>query len=282
MRKIKITFIFFCLFFLHGKAGSDTNPVYSLMNHALSVGIGSMHEYDSYLSPLLYKGSGFTLMSERLKYFKPDFDKLSWFSEAVFQIGTTENPARNTNMFPLYFKYFIGVHYHWRPVKNLNLLGGSLLNMELGGRFQMANQNNPFSLSLNTNLWLSTMAYYHIPLRKRTLTIRNHFAMPFIGSMFSPHYTQTYYEIFGLGHTDGVITYSSFHKRMAWRNKLSLDIPVSCFTFRTGFLAERTVTKVNHLETRTTNLSFLVGFVYSFNSFKGNKEIPSEFKNPTH
>jgi hypothetical protein len=154
-------------------------------------------------------------------------------------------------------------------------------NMDLGGRLIIRNQNNPCSLNWNTNLWVSVMGYYHLHLWKRTFTFREHFAMPFVGMMFSPDYMQTYYEIFSLGHADNILKFTSFGERLAWRNKISVDVPVSFCTFRLGFLAERSVTEVNQLETRSMNLSVLMGLVYNFSTFRGSRPIPEEFHNPT-
>ena len=280
MRKLKITFLFLLLFPFYLMAEGES-PRYLLSNKAISIGSGSQREYDSYLSPLLYEGSGFTLMSERLKYFSLRSNKFSWYSEGNFQIGLLDNPAQSATMMPFTFRYFFGVHRHIRPVQNMNILVGAMGNMDLGGRLLMQNQNNPYSLNWSTNLWISAMGYYHLPLRRTTLTFREHFAMPIGGVMFSPEYMQTYYEIFVLGKTDNVIVPTSFGERLAWRNKISMDLPVPFCTFRLGFLAERTVTNVNLLETRSTNLSFLVGLVYNFSTFRGNKPISEEFHNPT-
>jgi hypothetical protein len=281
MKELRNLFLFLSLFLFSATLLAEgVVPRYLLSNKAVSVGIGLQTEYDSYLSPLLYKGSGFTLMSERLKYFSLRSDKLSWYGEGNFQFGLLNNPAKNGTMIPFTFRYFFGVHRHFRPVENMNILVGAMVNMDLGGRFLMQNQNNPYSLNWNTNLWISVMGYYHLPLRKTTLTFREHFAMPVGGVMFSPKYMQTYYEIFSLGYTDNIIALTSFGGRLAWRNKVSMDLPVPFCTFRFGFLAERTVTNVNLLETRSTNLSLLAGFVYNFSTFRGNKPIPGEFHNP--
>lgn len=279
MRKIKIILLFLLSFHFVSKA--EENPLYLLSNKAISFGIGSQKEHDSYLSPLLYDGIGFTIMSERLKYFSLRSNKISRYNEGNFQFGFVDNPARNSSMIPFTLRYFWGIHYHIRPIPNMNILVGGLWNMDLGGRLQLSNQNNPYSLTWNTNLWLSAMIYYHVPLRKRTLTFREHFSMPFVGVMFAPNYTQTYYEIFGLGHTDNTIHITSFGERLAWRNKLSMDLPTSICTFRFGFLAERITTEINGLETRSTNLSFLIGWIYNYSTFKGRKAIPEEFYNPT-
>jgi len=283
---MKRLFLFLLLLMFSVNLWSETeteteSPRFLLSNKAVSVGIGSQKVHDSYLSPLLYKGSEFTVMSERLKYFSLRSDNYSWYSELNFQLGLLDNPAQSATMIPFVLRYFWGTHYHIRPTQNVNILAGAIVNMDLGGRFLMQNQNNPYSLDANANLWISAMGYYHLHLWKRTFTFREHFAMPFAGLMFSPNYMQTYYEIFVLGATENTIRATSFGNRLAWRNKISVDVPVSFCTFRLGFLAERTVTEVNLLETRNTNLSFLAGLVYNFSTFRGKQPIPAEFHDPT-
>ena len=84
-----------------------------------------------------------------------------------------------------------------------------------------------------------------------------------------------------MGYTENVVKTTSFCQRIAWRNKLTIDIPISFCTIRTGLQAERTVTNVNHLDVRSTSISFVLGLVYNFTTFKGNKSVPSIFLNPT-
>ncbi|MCB9018289.1 MAG: DUF3316 domain-containing protein [Prevotellaceae bacterium] len=253
---------------------------YRLTNRAVSLSLGAKREYDSYLSPLLYKGTGFSLMDERVSFLSKKLNNLSKYTEFDFSASVTDNPTNTASFLSMSLRGFSGVHYHLRPLPRMSLLLGGLVNLELGGRYQNRNQNNPYSLLLNANLWASVMCYYHIPLRTRTLTLRDHFSMPFVGVMFSPNYAQTYYEIFSEGHYDGTFPVTSFGSRFQWRNKLSLDFPIKICTFRFGFVLERSVTTVNDLETRSMDVSGTVGFVYNFVTFKGKKKIPSEFRNP--
>lgn len=253
---------------------------FSLTNRAVTLSAGSWRTYDTYLSPLLYKGSGFKLMDERLKMMTKNYDRISRYSETNLSLATMLNPAETVAMLYFDVQGITGAHYHFRPIKNMNLMVGSLLDVDLGARYNSVNQNNPASLILDANLWVSAMCYYHIRLRSRTFTLREHFSMPFVGVMFSPNYKQTYYEIFSLSNYDGVFPVTSFGSRWQWRNKLSIDMPVKICTFRVGVLAERTVTEVNELETRTMNVSAMVGLVYNFNTFKGTQKLPADYRNP--
>lgn len=264
--------------------GGDSLPPslyeHSLTNRAVTLSVGSWRSYDTYLSPLLYKGGGVKLMDERLKMMTRNYDKISRYSETNLSFATLSNPAETGSMLYFELQGLTGAHYHLRPLKNMNLLLGGLLDVDLGARYSFINQNNPASLILDANLWVSAMCYYHIRLRSRTFTLREHFSTPFVGVMFSPNYKQSYYEIFSLGNYDGVYPVTSFASRWQWRNKLSIDMPVALCTFRVGFLMERAVTEVNGLETRTMNVSLMAGLVYSFNSFKGMQRIPADYRNP--
>ena len=83
---------------------------YLLSNRAVSLSIGSQKEYDTYLSPLIYKGVSFSISSERLKYFTPKSQNFSMFSEGVFKIGVVNNPAKTASMIPFLIRYFWGAH----------------------------------------------------------------------------------------------------------------------------------------------------------------------------
>ncbi|HOI27402.1 MAG TPA: DUF3316 domain-containing protein [Paludibacteraceae bacterium] len=275
------SFLLLLVSFSLSMSAQETDSVgYHLTNRAVTLSIGNSRIYDSYLSPLLYKGSGISLMDERVSFLSKKLDYLSKYTEFACNADFTNNPSETASILGLSFRGFTGVHYHMKPIKNMNLMLGGLANVDLGGRYQNRNQNNPYSMILNANLWASVMCYYHIPLKKRTLTIREHFSMPFVGVMFSPNYAQTYYEIFSESQYDGTFPITSFGSRFQWRNKLSLDFPIRICTFRVGLLMERTVTNVNELETRNMNVSCMVGLVYNYLTFKGSKRIPAELRNP--
>ena len=98
---------------------------------------------------------------------------------------------------------------------------------------------------------------------------------PFAGVLFSPHYGQSYYEIFNLGNNSGIVKFSSFHNKLAMKNYLTVDFPISKVTMRLGYIGSWYQSDVNGIHDHIISHSFMVGFVKEFISFGGRR-----IKNP--
>lgn len=262
-------------------AAEDAVAEVFLMSNACTwLSAGRINMYDSYLSPLLYKGSSLSIGHERLKYYSERSDKFSQYMNLVVNLGLAENPAKNATMSKILFYYDYGAHFHLRPMDNLTVMLGGYSNIDLGVRLLMRNGNNPASAVVNSNVWLSAIGSYRIKAKRRVVTLRDHLSIAAVGVMFSPKYTQTYFDIFYEGGSDGVVKFTSFGERFAIKNRFTVDVPLRRITLRAGFDAERTVTDVNLNEARDTQFTFLVGFVKNVYSFSGRERIPAGFKNP--
>ena len=102
-----------------------------------------------------------------------------------------------------------------------------------------------------------------------------------IGLMFSPHYGQSYYEIFSLGNSSGVIQFPSLHNQPSLRQMLSVDLPIGYTKMRFSYLADLQQYKVNNIKTHTYSHVFMVGFVkdlYRIRNKKGTAPLPSSVR----
>ena len=70
------------------------------------------------------------------------------------------------------------------------------------------------------------------------MVLRYQVNVPMIGLMFSPHYGQSYYEIFSLGNSSGVIQFTSLHNQPSLRQMLSVDLPIGYTKMRFSYLAD--------------------------------------------
>ena len=111
------------------------------------------------------------------------------------------------------------------------------------------------------NLDASAMAIWHAKIKNYPLTFRYQVNVPVVGAMFSPHYGQSYYEIFTLGNSDGVIQFTSLHNQPSVRQMLSIDFPVRYAKLRFSYMADLQQSDVNNIKTHTYSHVFMVGFV---------------------
>ena len=153
----------------------------------------------------------------------------------------------------------------------LKLLAGGAVHGMGGFIYNTRNGNNPASAKADIDLNISAMAIYKLRVKEYPMTLRYQFTIPFAGVLFSPHYGQSYYEIFNLGNASGVVQFNSFHNKFAMKNFFTVDFPVCNFTIRAGYLNSSYRTDVNGIQSHIISHSFMIGLVKEFISFGGKR-----------
>ena len=133
------------------------------------------------------------------------------------------------------------------------------------------NGNNPANARAAVAVDASVAAVWDFRVRRVPLRLRYQLDVPLLGAMFSPHYGQSYYEIFSLGNAGGVVKFTSLHNRPSWRHRLSLDFPVGRLKMRFTYLWDVQQSKLNHIETHAYGHIFMVGFVKQFSLLPPNR-----------
>jgi len=256
---------------------AQDNEKYYSTNKATSIGIGSSNIYDTYLSPLKYKGYSIRLLNERMK-------KRSWFNNNFtsqqlieLEFASVDNPAKNANEYSLLLGYTFGGHHNLYRTDKFRFSAGGLWNITGGVLYNQRNSNNPASARAYSNIHLSAIAFYDW----KTITFRGQLDIPVLGVLFSPEYSQSYYEI-SLGNSVKIVNFASLHNQRAMRAYFTADIPVSKVTLRVGYLGSFYQTKIHNLQTHNYSHSFMLGLVsesinLSGNKIKTNKIIDSSY-----
>lgn len=262
-------FIFAVLFFLSFiTAKSQYKDSLVFTNRATLLGIGGANLYDTYLSPLEYKGTSFYLMDERMR-------KRNWFKTKLlsqqtieFNFAVADNPAKNASYYWLKAQYGFGAYKQFIQKDRFRLFGGLIWKTTAGVLYNTRNGNNPASGRLYSNLNISAMATY----RFKDVMFRWQMDTPVLGLLFSPNYGQSYYEI-SLGNSVGLGHFASFHNQKEFRNYLTVDFPVKSTTIRVGYLGSFYQTKVNYLQTHTYTNNFVIGWVFEKTQVGGKKAL---------
>lgn len=230
-------------------------PIPLRTNNTLSVSIGSANMYDTYLSPLEYKGFSIHLMYEQMR-------RTTWFDYKFYKqqiseldLSKGDNPAKNVSEYWALLSYRIGGHYMVYNTDNFRLGLGGLWDINGGVLYNERNGNNPASARAYSNLNLSVTASYKF----KWGAVRWQIDSPFIGILFSPKYGQSYYEI-SLGNSVGLVNFASYHNQRALHNYISMDIPINKYTIRVGYMGSWYQTKVNEIQTHQYTNSFVIGF----------------------
>ena len=224
-------------------------------------GAGFANVFDTYLSPQEYKGVDFRVSRETMRMTRLFDGNVSVQNFLQADLGYTHNRVDNNDTFSGLVNWNYGLHYQFRLTDNFKLLAGGLLDLNGGFVYNLRNGNNPASARAYLNLDASAMAIWHVRLGRCPVVFRYQANLPVIGMMFSPHYGQSYYEIFSLGNASGVVRFTSLHNQPSLRQMVSADVPVGKLKMRFSYLADLQQSNVNHIKTHTYSHVFMVGFV---------------------
>lgn len=252
-----------CLFGM-SSLWAQTEALPRSTNSATLVGVGGYNLMDTYLSPGApkrnYTGIGFSVLHERMQLTRLADQRISRQQLFRGELARTENAAATATDLAGFATYCLGYHYHLTaPLPDLQLLFGVMAQGWLGFIYNTRNGNNPASTKADADLRLSAMAFYTLRIKGYPIRLRYQGAIPFAGVCFSPHYNQSYYEIFDLGNHAGVVQFNSFHNKWAYQQLLTADFPIGGLTLRIGFLGNYYRTNLNAIESHVVSRSIVIG-----------------------
>ena len=95
--------------------------------------------------------------------------------------------------------------------------------------------------------------------------------------MFAPEFGQSYYEIFGLGHADGIIAFTHPFNCPSWKHTLTLDIPLRrkhhSTTLRLAYTGDIYQSRINGIGCHIYRHAFSFGFVKTIFKIKQENSI---------
>ena len=193
-------------------------------------------------------------------------------------VGIALNPSNSASMIYTGLNYSCGLHYHFRPIKNLQLLTGGLLDFDCGFKYLERNVNNPINVDLSTNINLSGFAMYNIYFMRRNMSFQMSVQSPILGCMFVPMGGASYYELFELGNLSGTTHFSSLHNKQGIHGTLTVDIPFNKCVWRFGFGYKGLKYAANEMVFNRNEMSLLIGKTFDIAVFAGKKnKAPSNF-----
>lgn len=240
---------------------TDSATKNRFITRATLYGAGLTNVFDTYLSPQEYTGVDFRISRESIRMTNWMNGRISLQSFFQADLGYTHNKVDNNNAFSGLANWNYGLHYHFPITSNFKLLAGGLADINGGFVYNLRNGNNPAQARAYINLDASGMAIWNLRIKSCPLTLRYQINLPLIGVMFMPNYGQSYYEIFTLGHWNGVINFTSLHNQPSLRQMLTVDFPVGKAKMRLAYVWDAQQAKVNEIKAHTYSHVFMVGFV---------------------
>lgn len=227
------------------------------------VGFGSTNILDTYLSQEKFDGMGLTLLftSERQKR---EDSRWSTMVEHELDFSAVSDRAENCDETHTAYNLFLGRYYNWQKGR-FRLQAGAMIGTEIGFIYNTSNSNNPVNARVALQLMPTGTAAYDLTLWHRTLRLRYETQLPLVGTMFSPNYGQSYYEMFSLGNYDHNVVPTTFISAPTMRHQLSAEYPVSRrVTLHVGYLGHFQQSHVNNLKTHIYSHRVMIGVSTKF------------------
>ena len=245
-------------------------PERSPTSRSLLVGIGRTNQFDSYLSPMEYTGSQVSIMTQSERMTRLLNRHVSFQSTFYGAYSSTDNPAGTADYKGGRLAYDAGWHYHYSPMSNLDMKGGSLVGIDLGFLYNSRNGNNPAQGRFSIDLSLSAGADYSFRLCRLPVRASYQADMPVIGMMFNPEFGESYYEISqqGVGH-DIVCAHPG--NAFCLRQMLTMDFCLRSITLRIGYLTDIRQSNARSLKYHDISHSFMFGIVRHFSELRNKK-----------
>lgn len=239
-----------------------------ISRHSTYYGVGGNHLFDSYLSPLDYKGT--TLVCTHQREANAGWAGSDMTSMTILAANATlaSNPADNGKYWDADVQWAYGLYRNWlwgnRQNPHLRLALGGLWGVNLGGTYSTRNGNNPAQGRLATELSVSGIAEYRFSLWKRQWLWRSQMDAPLFGLMFSPHFGQSYYEIFTVEKSPRFsLTYPI--NAPSLRLLSTITLPLRHQHFSVGCQINVRQSHVHDLKRHAWNVAFVVGYTRTLN-----------------
>ena len=236
---------------------ADSTNRNRIITRATMYGVGLTNVFDTYLSPQEYKGIDFRISRESMRMTRLMGGNVSLQTFFQADLGYTHNKVDNNNTFSGLANWNYGLHYNFPITSNFKLLAGGVGDFNGGFVYNLRNGNNPAQARAYINLAASGMAIWNLRIKNRPITLRYQMNLPLAGIMFMPNYGQSYYEIFTLGHWDGVVNFTSLHNQPSLRQMLTADFPVGHARMRFAYIWDAQQSNVNEIKTHTYSHVFL-------------------------
>ncbi len=224
-------------------------------------GVGCANVLDTYLSPLEYTGPDFSLTRRSQRLTRQGNGRISRMTLFSGHVAKLQSPRENRDEWDADILTALGWHFNWQPAQSWRLALGGLGEIGGGFTYNTKGGNNPAQGRLFADAALSAIAEYTRMVGGKPLTIGSQIDIPLIGAAFTPHYGQSYYEIFSLSHTDRNVRLTHPFNSPSMRWLTTVRFPLFGATLTAGYLADIRQSCMAGLKRHSWRHHLVIGYV---------------------
>lgn len=230
--------------------------------------VGHASLLDTYLTSIRYKGLNLELGFEHLQ--NTGFNPQHWTRQLTLGVeyDNVDNRVGNNTMHAIMADGQWALMHRWQwPAKHIKVLAGPMTQLRAGVIYNAANSNNVVAVKARWSLGITAMACFDTRLARKPLTLRYQASLPVAGVFFSPHYDESYYEMY-LGNRKNLAHLGWWGNRFDLTHQLLADWHLGGTIVRLGYRGHFETSWVNNLSTKIYTHSLVVGIGGEFLTVK--------------
>lgn len=228
--------------------------------HQYLWGMGKANVLDTYLSPLEYTGLDWTWLNrtERLARWGRGHVTVMGLYNAHF--AYVKSPTDDGKEMDAELSASGGWHYNWLFPHQWRMAVGGLVEMSGGFTYNTRNGNNLAQGRLGASLLASAIVERGFRMGKQQAQARIELDAQMMGAQFAPVYGQSYYEIFSLGHSQGVVHFTHPGNCPTGRLLASVTLPIRRSKITVGYLGDVRQSKLGGLKRHAWRNALMIGY----------------------
>lgn len=248
-------------------------PVELPVTSVYALEFGGASVIDTYLSPLKYTGST-TAVSGLWRKAMP-FDPQRWVMDfdADLRFATVTNPSKLSSELLLSAGFDWGMNRRWKLPYDIQLSAGASAGFDAGIIYNPKNGNNPASAKFSLDLSLQAAISKRLTLGRLPVVISDRVSLPTLSAFFSPHFGESYYEIY-LGNHAGLAHCGWWGNHFCIDNLLAADLDFGKTAMRVGYRFNVRSSYVCDLNTQIVSHAFVIGIIPHGLGLKKSKPSP--------
>lgn len=225
-----------------------------------SLEIGGTRTISTYLSPLYYEGTSYSLSGSWTKDFQRWSDRCVMRFESQIDFQTALNPAQTARMYGLTANFAWGLSWRKHLSRNWQVTVGPMVDAYGGALYLNRNGNNPVSALASVGLDVAASIRWKGHFGKLPVEIADEVRIPTLSAFFSPEYGESYYEIY-LGNHSGLIHCGWWGNAFGINNLLSLKMNFGSTGMIVGYRLDFRRFNANNLDNQILRNAFVIGII---------------------